>query len=119
MKTYSLHLSVSLFTLLSFGVLSSHSANMTPISVTGFNRDVVIENTASGPPYTGAALNFNSGENNVFYQTNLPGKTHGLPVLGIFTNAADGSTVVQLQPYTAANVLDLSSDTGLTNGTLF
>src|SRR5215831_2787958 len=118
MKTYSLHLSVSLFTLLSFGVLSSHSANMTPISVTGFNRDVVIENTASGPPYTGTALNFNSGENNTFYQTNLPGKTHGLPIAGAFTNAADG-TVFQLQSYTANNVLDLSPDSGLTNGTLF
>jgi hypothetical protein len=91
---------------------------MTPISVSGFNRDIVIENTASGPPYTGAALNFNSGENNVFYQTNLPGKTHGLPLLGNFTNAADGS-IFQLQPYTANNVLDLSPDTGLTNGTLF
>jgi hypothetical protein len=91
---------------------------MTPVSVSGFNRDVVIENTASGPPYTGAALNFNSGENNVFYQTNLPGKTHGLPIAGTFTNAADG-TVFQLQPYTANNVLDLSPDTGLSNGTLF
>jgi len=91
---------------------------MTPISVTGFNRDVVVENTASGPPYTGAALNFNSGENNVFYQTNLPGKTRGLPLLGNFTNAADG-TIFQLQPYIANNVLDLSPDTGLTSGTLF
>jgi len=97
---------------------SSYAANMTPVLVTGFNRDIVIENTASGPPYTGAALNFNSGENNVFYQTNLPGKTHGLPLLGNFTNTADG-TIFKLQPYTTNNVLDLSSDTGLTNGTLF
>lgn len=97
---------------------SSHGANMTPISVSGFNRDIVIENTASGPPYTGAALNFNSGENNVFYQTNLPGKTHGLPTAGTFTNALDG-TIFQLQPYTTNNVLDLSPDTGLTIGTLF
>ena len=85
------------------------AANMTPIGVTGFNRDVIVENSASGPPYTGAALNFNSGENNAFYQTNLAGKTHGLPLSGVFTNAADGSTVLQLQPYTAANGLDLSS----------
>jgi hypothetical protein len=76
---------------------SSYAANMTPVLVTGFNRDIVIENTASGPPYTGAALNFNSGENNVFYQTNLPGKTHGLPLLGNFTNTADG-TIFKLQP---------------------
>src|SRR5437660_6149508 len=94
-------------------------AAVTAVSVTGFNRDVIVENTASGPPYTGAALNFNSGENNAFYQTNLPGKTHGLPLSGVFTNASDGSTVLQLQSYTAANVLDLSTDTGVTNGTLF
>jgi len=89
-----------------------------PISVSGFNRDVVIENTASGPPYTGAALNFNAGENRAFYQANLPGKVNGLPVTGLFTNASDG-TVIQLQSYTANNALIMSPDTGLTNGTLF
>jgi hypothetical protein len=103
---------------LTLSALAPANAAMAPISVTGFNRDVVIENTASGPPYTGAALNFNAGENNVFYQTNLPGKAHGLPLSGAFTNPIDG-TILQFQPYTAANVLDLSSDTGLTNGTLF
>ena len=107
-----------LISMLSSVIAASHAANMTPVSVSGFNRDVVIENTASGPPYTGAALNFNQGENTTFYQTNLLGKTHGLPVSGIFTNAADG-TIFQLQAYTANNVLDLSPDTGLTNGTLF
>src|SRR5438874_2582945 len=93
-------------------------AAVTAVSVTGFNRDVIVENTAAGPPYTGAALNFNPGENNAFYQTNLSGKAHGLPISGLFTNAIDG-TVFQFQPYTALNVLDLSADTGLTNGTLF
>jgi Concanavalin A-like lectin/glucanases superfamily/Immunoglobulin domain len=119
MKTYTpLVFRFCLTSLLLAATASSHGAIMTPISVSGFNRDVVIENTASGPPYTGAALNFNSGENNAFYQTNLPGKTRGLPLLGNFTNAADG-TIFQLQPYTANNVLDLNPDTGLTNGTLF
>src|SRR5436190_2119105 len=103
---------------LTFGGMFPVRAAMTPVSVTGFNRDVMVENTASGPPYTAAALNFNSGENNAFYQTNLPGKTHGLPISGTFTNPTDG-TVLQLQPYTSPNVLDLSSDTGITNGTLF
>ena len=118
MKLYSFPLPLGLLALLNCGVVSSYGANMTPISVTGFNRDVVIENTASGPPYSGAALNFNQGENNAFYQTNLPGKTHGLPLTGAFTNSFDG-TIFQLQPYTANNVLDLSPDTGLSSGTLF
>ena len=109
-----------LATLLSCQIVSSSAANMTPIAVTGFNRDVVLENTApTNLPYSTAFVqNFNSGENRAFYQTNFPNKTQGLPLLGNFTNAFDG-TILQLQPYTANNVLDLSSDTGLTNGTLF
>src|SRR5262245_29313227 len=42
-------------------IVFSAEAAMTPVSVTGFNRDVMIENTASGPPYLGAAQNFNAG----------------------------------------------------------
>ena len=80
---------------------------MTPISVTGFNRDVVVENSAGAPPYGGVAFTFNSGENRGFYQANLTTKTHGLPVNGGITNANDG-TVFQLQPYTANNALMIS-----------
>src|SRR6266403_581440 len=105
MKTYTLlPARLSLLALLTWTIIASHAAIMTPVSVSGFNRDVVIENTASGPPYTGAALNFNSGENRAYYQTNLPGKTLGLPLAGLFTNANDG-TVLQLQSYTANNAL--------------
>src|SRR6266850_1866369 len=97
---------------------AAFAAGMNPIALSGFNRDVMIENTASGPPYNSAALNFNAGENTTFYQTNLAGKTHGLPATGLFINTNDG-TALQLQPYTANNALVLSPDTGLTNGTLF
>lgn len=94
------------------------STNMTPITVTGFNLDVVIENTASGPPFTGAAAEFNPGEGTAYYQSGLSGHSYGLPVNGTFTNATDGA-VFQFQPYTGNNALVLNTaDTSVTNGTL-
>src|SRR5438477_6515064 len=85
---------------------TSFSANMTPIAATGWNRDIVVENTSVGPPYT-TGLNLNSGEQNAFYQTNLAGKSFGLPLSGSFTSAVDSATVFQLQPYTSSNALVL------------
>src|SRR5258706_305029 len=91
---------------------------MTPVSVSGFNLDVVVENTASGPPYSVYASQLNPGEGLAFYQSGLPGKTYGLPVSGSFTSVVDSATVFTFQPYTANNALVLSTDTGLTSGTL-
>jgi hypothetical protein len=106
------------FLLSLFAVRSATAATTLPISVTGFNRDVVVENNASGPPFNSVAQNFNAGETTGFYQSGLPGKTHGLPAANFFTNSSDG-TVLQFAAYTGNNALILNTDTGVTNGTLF
>ncbi|MEO6036440.1 MAG: lamin tail domain-containing protein, partial [Verrucomicrobiota bacterium] len=100
------------------GSISAKGAAMSPVSVSGWNRDVVIENTIPGAPYNSAAVELNPGEGNSFYQSGLAGKSFGLPVTRSFTSVLDSTTGFQFQPYTANNALLLSSATGLDSGTL-
>ena len=88
---------------------------MKPLAVSGFNLDVIIESTASGPPYSGYASGL-PGENNCFYQSGLSGHSYGLPGSGSFLSTVDG-TLFQFAPYTTNNVLALSASTG-TSATL-
>jgi hypothetical protein len=99
-------------------LVAEAGTNMTPVAVTGWNRDVIVESTAVGPPFTAYAAPMNSGEANAFYQTGLPTYAWGLPPSGAFVSMIGDSTIFQFQPYTANNALVLSPDTGLTSGTL-
>jgi hypothetical protein len=96
--------------------LLSGRAAAGPIAATGWNRDDVVENTAS-PPYSSAAQPFDVPNNYGFYQAGLPTGTRGLPASGSFTSLVDGTTVFQFQPYTGNNVLQLSASTS-SSGTL-
>ena len=100
-------------------ISSQTGANMMPIAMTGFNRDLVVESNAVGPPYTSYASELTAGEGNAYYQTGLYQYAWGLPPSGTFVSLLGDRTIFQFAPYTTNNALVLSPDTGITNGTLY
>ncbi len=84
-------------------------AQMNPVSVSGFNFDIIVE-SAAFPPYTFYAQVFD-GASNSFYERNLPGSVKGLPVGGGFNSIIDPTVRGQFQPYDAANALLLDAST--------
>ncbi len=96
------------------GFTATHArAAMTPIGVSGFNQDSVVENTyiysaAAVPANIALWLSPNSGTtgpHNTFYEAGLNGSPagSGLPVSHLLTSTYDGSTVFQFQHYTNTN----------------
>lgn len=94
---------------------SAAFADMTPVAMTGWNRDIVVENTAAAP-FNTFALSFDVPNNFAHYENGLPGSSKGLPQGGAFNSAVDPTTQVQLQPYNAPNVLFMNA--AGPNGTL-
>src|SRR3974390_1163159 len=86
-------------------------AGSMPISVTGFNQDVVVAAGAINDPTTHYAnavtASMDTGTAKTFYtwyEAGLPGGTGGgLPASGTFVSAADPTTTFQLAPYTGMN----------------
>jgi hypothetical protein len=95
-----------------------------PIALSGYNRDVVVPNTATGGDTGPYAQPFDSVNRVAFYEAGLGeigtwalgSGSEGLPANRTFTSLLDGVTVFQLEVYTGSNVLHL--DANSMSGTL-
>jgi len=92
----------------------------TPISVLGFNRDVVVPNSARTNDLDtfdyAQPFDLASPDDLALYEQNLNGLSNpgftksslGLPASGSFVSLTDGATVFQFAPYSSNNVLYLT-----------
>ncbi len=88
-------------------------AQMYPVQATGWNRDIVVERTATAP-WSAVAQSFDTFNNWSWYERGLGTSTLGLPQGGAFASVVDPTTLGQLQPYDAPNALflDVTTPTG-------
>ena len=91
-----------------------------PLTMTGWNADVVMENDNS--PF---ARNFDRRDQNDFglgaaswFESGLQGYSDGFPVSRQFASALNTNILFELQPYETNNVLRLDLRAGKTSGTL-
>jgi len=104
--------------------LSVLFADGSPVTLTGFNRDVVVERTAAGGDTAPYAQPFDSVNAFTFFEAGLSAINYtggnptveGMPTNRLVTSALDGATVFQLMPYNANNALYLTN--GSSSGTL-
>ena len=89
-------------------------AQATPVSVSGFNADLVVSNTATAP-YDDDADAFDVPNNYAYYEIGLEGSVSGLPVGGAFTADTSG-TVFDIADYASDNALLMTASN--TTGTL-
>jgi predicted alpha-1,6-mannanase (GH76 family) len=102
--------STILITNVSSGIIQSRlfeliiSAGNAPISLTGYNANIIAPNTATTTSPSAFAFDIPNGY--CFYQAGLIGSTRGLPPGGAFTSPLDGTSVFQFG-YGSTNVLVL------------
>ncbi len=87
--------------------------SLSPVATSGYNRDIVVENTGV-VPFSSFAEPFDTFNSISWYENGLPGSTKGLPQGGAFVSVSNAAVQGQLQPYNAANALflDVFSPTG-------
>lgn len=81
----------------------SPEASFVPVPVTGWNRDVVLENSAAP-----AAQSFDYARSVTWFEAGLGQRFDGLPQNRVLSSAAHSNIFFQLQPYDAPNVFWMS-----------
>ncbi len=98
--------------------VEAKDAAFKPVTLSGWNADVVFENASASAATSFDLLNQKQAEAPLYawFEEGLQGHSDGLPVSRQIISAADTNVVFQLQPYTTNNVLLLTG--AMPSGTL-